>query len=494
MAGIDELRNVRLSKKKLLEDAGISCYPVSVPRTHSVKEIKENFESLSLTGESVSIAGRITAIRGQGAILFITLLDANNSFQAVFKKDEIDEKLFSLFANGADIGDIISVTGNLFTTQRGENSILVKEWTMATKSLLPLPEKWHGLEDDEERNRKRYLEMVSDGSVYNRMVMRSNVVKFIRNYFDNKNFIEVETPILQTQAGGANAKTFNTHHNDYDMDMVLRIALELDHKIIMASGIPRIYEIGKMFRNEGSDPSHIQEFTMIEWYAAYETLETNMAWTEELLKKLAIEIAGKYTFTVLDKDGQECVVDFAGVWPRKKFGELLMEHAGIDYNTITDDELKSEAAKYGMPESEIKKTGRANMLDYVYKRTARPKLISPTFVTHYPGALKPLAQQNIDGSAEVCQLIIAGAEITNQYAELVDPVVERKLLEDQARAKDAGDEEAMAVDERFLTAMEHGMPPMTGFGMGIDRIVAILTEQNNLRDTIYFPIMRPKSD
>lgn len=494
MAGIDELRNVRLSKKKLLEDAGISCYPVSVPRTHSVKEIKENFESLSLAGESVSIAGRITAIRGQGAILFITLLDANNSFQAVFKKDEIDEKLFSLFANGADIGDIISVTGNLFTTQRGENSILVKEWTMATKSLLPLPEKWHGLEDDEERNRKRYLEMVSDGSVYNRMVMRSNVVKFIRNYFDNKNFIEVETPILQTQAGGANAKTFNTHHNDYDMDMVLRIALELDHKIIMASGIPRIYEIGKMFRNEGSDPSHIQEFTMIEWYAAYETLETNMAWTEELLKKLAIEIAGKYTFTVLDKDGQECVVDFAGVWPRKKFGELLMEHAGIDYNTITDDELKSEAAKYGMPESEIKKTGRANMLDYVYKRTARPKLISPTFVTHYPGALKPLAQQNIDGSAEVCQLIIAGAEITNQYAELVDPVVERKLLEDQARAKDAGDEEAMAVDERFLTAMEHGMPPMTGFGMGIDRIVAILTEQNNLRDTIYFPIMRPKSD
>ncbi len=494
MAGLDELRSVRLAKKKLLEDAGISCYPASVPRTHSVSEIKDSFEDLSSNGNNVSIAGRITAIRGQGAILFITLLDGGSSFQAVFKKDEIDEQAFSLFVDGSDIGDIISVTGTLFTTQRGENSLLVKEWTMATKSLLPLPEKWHGLEDDEERNRKRYLEMISDNGVYNRMVMRSRIVSTIRNFFDSRDFIEVETPVLQSQAGGANAKTFDTHHNDYDMDMVMRIAVELDHKMIMASGIPRIYEIGKMFRNEGSDPSHIQEFTMIEWYAAYETLETNMAWTEELLKKLAIEIAGKDTFKAYDKDGNEHEIDFAGVWPRRKFGDLLMEYAGLDYNTITDEELKIEAAKYGMPQDEIKKTGRANMLDYVYKRTARPKLISPTFVTHYPGALKPLAQQNADGSAEVCQLIIAGAEITNQYAELVDPVVERALLEDQARAGAAGDEEAMQVDERFLVAMEHGMPPMTGFGMGIDRIVAILTEQKNLRDTIYFPIMRPKSE
>jgi lysyl-tRNA synthetase class 2 len=494
MAGLDELRKVRLAKKEILQNQGFSAYPVSVPRTHNVQDVKSNFENLVKSKSIVSLTGRILAIRGQGAILFISLLDAGESFQIVVKKDEISEKDFSLFVDTADIGDIVSFTGELFTTQRGENSLLAKSWAMATKSLLPLPEKWHGMEDDEERNRKRYLEMVSDNSVYKRMILRSYIVSAIRNFFDNKGFIEIETPILQSQAGGANARTFDTHHNDYDMDMVLRIAVELDHKIIMASGIERIYEIGKMFRNEGSDPSHIQEFTMIEWYAAYETLESNMTWTEDLLKHLAKDIIKKDEYLVYDKDGAEHNISFAGNWPRKKFGDLLAEYAGIDFASITDDELKDQAKKYGMKDEEINTTGRANMLDYVYKRTARPKLISPTFVTHYPGVLKPLAQQNPDGTAEVAQLIIAGMEITNQYAELVDPIIQRQLMEDQARAKDAGDEEAMSVDERFLTAMEHGMPPMTGFGMGIDRIVAILTEQKNLRDTIYFPIMRPRSE
>lgn len=494
MAGIDELKNVRLAKKKILEENGISGYPAVVPRTHSIFEIKNSFDDLVNLNQSLSIAGRITSIRGQGAILFVTLLDDGQTFQTVFKKDELTEKDFSLFTDTVDIGDFISVTGNLFTTQRGENSILAKNWLMATKSLLPLPEKWSGLQDDDERNRKRYLEMVSDNTVYNRMVIRSKIITNIRNHFDSLGFIEVETPILQNQAGGANAKTFDTHHNDYDMDMVLRIAVELDHKMIMASGIPKIYEIGKMFRNEGSDPSHIQEFTMIEWYAAYHTLADNINWTESLLKKLANEVVGKTEFKVWDKDDNEHVINFEGSWPKKKFGELLMEYAGIDYINITDADLKQAVKKYGMEDEEINKTGRANMLDYIYKRTARPKLIDPTFVTNYPGTLKPLAQQNTDGSAEVAQLIIAGAEITNQYAELVDPIIQRKLLEDQSIARSAGDDEAMEIDERFLTAMEHGMPPMTGFGMGIDRIVAILTEQKNLRDTIYFPIMRPKQD
>ncbi len=494
MAGIDELKNVRLAKKKILEENGISAYPASVPRTHSISGIKNDFNELVNLNQSVSIAGRILAIRGQGAIMFATILDAGDIFQAVFKKDELSEQEFSLFTDTVDIGDFISITGNLFTTQRGENSILALSWAMATKSLLPLPEKWSGLQDDDERNRKRYLEMISDTTVYNRMVMRSKIISNIRNHFDNLGFIEVETPILQNQAGGANAKTFDTHHNDYDMDMVLRIAVELDHKMIMASGIPKIYEIGKMFRNEGSDPSHIQEFTMIEWYAAYHTLQDNISWTESLLKKLATDVIGKTEFRVWDKDENEHTINFDGVWLKKKFGDLLMEYAGIDYMNITDSELRESVKKYGMPDEEISKTGRANMLDYIYKRTARPKLINPTFVTNYPGFLKPLAQQNADGSAEVAQLVIAGVEVTNQYAELVDPTIQRKLLEDQSIARNAGDDEAMEIDERFLTAMEHGMPPMTGFGMGIDRIVAILTEQKNLRDTIYFPIMRPKQD
>ena len=288
------------------------------------------------------------------------------------------------------------------------------------------------------------------------------------------------------------ARPFVTHHNDLDIDMKLRISLEIEHKMLMVAGFPAVYEIGKNFRNEGSDPTHIQEFTMMEWYCAYKTLEDNIAWTEELLKHLATNIVKKTKFAVYDKEGESQEVYFDGAWPRRTFSDLLTEYAGIDMNTISDSDLQKEAQKYGMDKKESQKMSRANLLDFVYKHTARPKLVNPTFVIDYPGDLKPLAQQNSDGTARVAQLIIGGAEITNQYAELVDPMKQRALLERQASARDAGDEEAMEVDEEFLTAMEHGMPPMTGFGMGIDRIIAIFTEQKNLRETIFFPIMKPR--
>ena len=288
------------------------------------------------------------------------------------------------------------------------------------------------------------------------------------------------------------ARVFETHHNDYDIPMVMRIALELEHKMMMVAGYNRIYEIGKNFRNEGSDPTHIQEFTMIEWYAAYETLETNMKWTEDLLRGLARDVMNKMVFKVKDKDGNEQEVDFDGVWPKIKFADLLMQNAGISMQDASLDDLRDQAEKWGMPPEEAKTTGRGNLLDHIFKKSARSKIIQPTFVTHYPSDLKPLAQQNPDGTAEVFQLIIAGAEMNNAYAELVNPIVQRNLLESQAAAKQDGDKEAMDLDDRFLTAMEHGMPPMTGFGMGIDRLVALLTEQDNLRDVIFFPIMRPK--
>lgn len=490
MAGLDEMRLIRLGKIEKLKSLNINPYPTSVKKDFTLLNILEDFDNL-VKKDSLNITGRVTSIRNQGAIVFVSLFDGTEKFQAVLKKDELND-LFSLFVDTIDIADFVSFEGKLFTTERGVKSLLVKDWTIASKALLPLPEKWSGLQDDDERNRKRYLEMISDNAVYKRMVLRSKIVSAIRNYFDNLGFIEVETPILQNQAGGAMAKTFDTHHNDYDIDMVLRIAVELDHKMIMASGIPRIYEIGKMFRNEGSDPSHIQEFTMIEWYSSFNTLAENIEWTEKLLKHLAFDIVGKKEFKVVDAMGKSYDIDFSGDWPKARFDELLLKYANIDFKNITDEELKTEVLKYGMTPTDANSTSRANMLDYIYKRTARVNLINPTFVTNYPGVLKPLAQQNEDGTAEVAQLIIAGMEITNQYAELVDPVIQRKLMEEQAKAKLAGDEEAMDIDERFLTAMEHGMPPMTGFGMGIDRIVAILTEQNNLRDTIYFPIMRPK--
>lgn len=492
MSRIDEIKQIRKEKISILENAGMEPFATSVKRDVTLKELEIRFNDLQSNGNEISIVGRVMAIRGQGAISFVVLNDGTAEFQAVLKKDEIDEKTFSLFRDAVDLGDFIQVSGELFTTERGQNSLLMNSWKMASKSILPLPEKWAGLQDVEERYRKRYLDILSDKEVFNRFVLRSDIIKAIRQYLDNKGFLEIETPVLQNQAGGAMAKTFNTHHNDYDMNMVLRISLELEHKMLMVGGYNRIYEIGKTFRNEGSDPTHIQEFTMIEWYSAYNTLEDNMNWTEEMLKGIAKDLVGKTNFTVYDKDGNGVEVDFGGIWPRLSFADLIKENTGLDVESSTLSQIQQKAEEFGMDPKEIKTTGKANLLDFIFKKSSRYKIINPTFITNYPSELKPLAQQNNDGTAKVAQLIVAGAEITNQYAELVDPFIQRKLLEDQSQAKQNGDEEAMEVDERFLTAMEHGMPPMTGFGMGIDRLVAIFTEQKNLRDVIFFPIMRDR--
>jgi len=489
MASQEEIRNVRLEKINLLEKAGMDAYPREITREKSLAEIIADFKE----GDTTSIAGRVMAIRGAGAIMFIALNDGTEDFQAVLKKDEMDENLMQLFVDTVDIGDFIWFSGDMFVTKRGAQSLLVKDWKMAGKSLLPLPEKWAGLQDMDTIYRQRYLDLISNKDSFERFKTRSKIITAMRSYFDGLDFMEVETPILQNQAGGAMAQTFNTHHNDLDMPMVLRIALELDHKMIMAGGYPRVYEIGKNFRNEGSDPSHIQEFTMIEWYAAYETLEQNMQWTEELLKKIARDVVGKMEFTVWDKEDNEHTVNFEGDWARVRFPDLLKENANLDIETATLGDIQAKAKEFGMSPEEIEITGQANLLDFIYKKSSRNKIIHPTFVMDYPGDLKPLAQQNKDGTARVTQLIIAGAEITNQYAELVNPIRQRELLERQAEAKDGGDAEAMDVDDRFLIAMEHGMPPMTGFGLGIDRVVALMTEQKNLRDVIFFPIVRPKN-
>lgn len=489
MTRLDEIKNVRLQKIENLEKAGMSAYSLSSKRDYTLKEVIDNFNSLK---NNFSVVGRIMAIRGQGAILFVVLNDGTGEFQVVFKRDVLGEEKLSLFVDNLDIGDFIEVSGNAFVTERGANSILVSDWRLLTKSISPLPEKWAGLQDTEEKYRKRYLDILSDPETFERFKKRSEIIKYIRNFFDQKGFLEIETPVLQTQAGGAMAKTFNTHHNDYDMDMVLRISLEIEHKMLMTGGFNRIYEIGKNFRNEGSDPTHIQEFTMMEWYAAYVSLEENMMWTEELLRGIAKDVMNKNTFTVFDKDGNGVEVDFEKPWQRVNFADLLKENASLDMFSATEDEIREKAISFGMEKSESLKTGKANLLDFVYKKSSRNKIIHPTFVMNYPTDLKPLASQNGDGTANMCQLIVAGAEITNQYQELVDPIEQRRLLESQAQAKEAGDEEAMSVNEEFLTAMEHGMPPMTGFGMGIDRLVAIFTEQKNLRDTIFFPIMRPR--
>ena len=494
MASIEELRDTRIKKIELLIEAGMNPYPASISCDYTISQIKNKFDELVKLSEkkNISTVGRVMIVRGQGAILFVVLASGSERFQAVLKKDDLKEELFNLFTSTVDNGDFIQVTGLLFVTARGEQSILIKDWCMATKSLLPLPDKWHGLQDIEETYRKRYLDILMDKRVYDRFVIRSKVIKSIREFFDKKDFLEIETPNLQNQAGGAMARVFETHHNDYDMPMVLRIALELDHKKLMVGGYERVYEIGKNFRNEGSDPTHLQEFTMLEWYAAYQTLDTNMKWTEEMVKSIAISLMGKSVFKVYHNDGNSVEVDISLDWPRVTFGELLKNNANINIKTITLEEARIEAIKWGVKKEEVMKLGRGNLLDKIYKKSSRDKIVNPTFVTNFPGDLKPLAQQNSDGTAQASQLLIAGAEITNAYAELVNPLIQRELLVNQSKAKENGDDEAMDIDESFLTAMEHGMPPMTGFGMGIDRLVAILTEQKNLRDVIFFPIMKPK--
>lgn len=488
MASLEELKKVRLAKIEKLTEAGMEAYPTEVTATHTIAEIVSDFKE----GVTLTIAGRVMAIRGSGAITFVVVDDGTGEFQAVLKKDEMDGAHMQLFTDTVDVGDFVWLQGETFVTQRGANSVLVKEWKMAGKALLPLPDKHAGLQDQDEIYRKRYLDTLTNESSRELFKKRSQIITAIRSFFNERDFMEVETPILQNQAGGAMAQTFDTHHNDLDMDMVLRISLELEHKMIMAGGYPRIYEIGKNFRNEGSDPTHIQEFTMIEWYAAYQTLQQNMKWTQELLMNLAEGVMGKTSFTVWDKNGEEKEVDFSGEWKTVRFDDLLKENANLDIATATLEDIKSKALEYDMAEAEVAVTGKANLLDFIYKKSSRNHIVNPTFVTNYPGDLKPLAQQNEDGTAQVAQLIIAGAEITNQYAELVDPIRQRELLEAQSDARKGGDVEAMEIDERFLTAMEHGMPPMTGFGMGIDRLVALLTEQKNLRDVIFFPIMKER--
>ena len=366
----------------------------------------------------------------------------------------------------------------------------MRQVTFLSKALRPLPEKFHGMHNKEQCYRERNIDLVSNADTFRRFTLRSHMIREIRRFFEEKHFLEVETGILQGQAGGAMAKVFTTHHNALDHDFVLRIALELDLKRAVGGGMERIFEIGKNFRNEGSDPSHLQEFTMCEWYAAYEDLETNKKWTEELFHRLTENVFEKTVFSVVDTEGKKTEIRFDKKFEEKRFPDLLQEYANIDMFTATDEEVRAKAKEVGV--ENINGVGRGNLLDDIYKKTARPNLIQPTFVFDYPEELKPLAAPNGDGTASCFQLVINGWEVVNSYGELIDPQVQRTLLEEQAKAKAQGDEEAMEVDEIFLKAMEHGFPPMTGSGFGIDRLCAIFTGQPNLRDVVLFPTMKPE--
>lgn len=480
----------------------VSCHSIDAiekGEKNGVRDIQEIQRSTEGDSQkySLRLAGRLVLFRSMGKLAFGHIQDMKGRIQICFQRDmfeveglNTEEKTPMKFIEKlVDLGDFLGVEGELFKTNHGEITVFVKKCRFLSKSLRPMPEKFHGVSDKETLYRERNLDLMTNQETMDRFELRSNMLEEIRAFFKEKDFLEVETSMLQGQAGGAMAKVFETHHNALDHDFSLRIALELDLKRAIGGGMERVFEIGKNFRNEGIDPSHLQEFTMLEWYAVYEDIEENKKWTEELFHRLTEKVFKKTVIMVVDTEGNETEIDFGKKFDEKRFPDLIKEYTGLDMVSASMEEIQSVAKGLGI---ETEGIGRGNLLDDIYKKTARPNLIQPTFVYDYPEELKPLATPNGDGTASCFQLVINSWEIVNSYGELIDPQVQRRLLEEQAQAKSDGDEEAMEVDEVFLKAMEHGFPPMTGSGFGIDRLTAIFTGQPNLRDVVLFPTVKPE--
>ncbi len=486
MASIDEIRQARLNKLELLKKAGINPFPIQSARSIEVSELKTQFDALSGKQE-VTIAGRIMAIRGQGAIQFVPIFDGTGTFQAVIKKDVLDQDLFKLFGDVVDIGDIIEASGELFITQKGERSLLVKGWNMLSKSLRPLPEKWSGLQDVEERFRKRYLDTIMSEVVRNRFIIRSKAVTALRSILDKANYLEVETPALQPLAGGTNATPFVTHHNALDIDLYLRIAPELYLKKLLVGGFPKVYEIGRNFRNEGIDVTHNPEFTMLEFYEAFSTAERQMDFVEKMFRDV---VATVLNTTVIETG--EAKIDFSTKFARITYKDLVKKEAGVDPITATKEVLEKKARDLGV---KVDPTDtREKIIDNIYKKAARPKVVEPTFVMDYPVDMLPLAKRSEKDPSVVdaFQLVINGMELVKAFSELNDPIDQReRFTKEEANAR-AGDSEAQPNDEEYIEALEYGMPPAGGVGIGIDRLAMLLTNTKNIKEVILFPTMRPK--
>lgn len=481
----EDLRDLRVGKLDRLRAAGIPTYPERFERTHSLAEAA----SLPEGTEGLRLAGRLVAVRTFGKLTFAHLQDRSGRLQVALRPEELPAEAWQAFHELFDRGDFVGAEGSIFRTKTGEVTLAVRRLHFLGKALLPLPEKWHGLKDTELRQRRRYLDLLMSDETRERFRMRTKVLRTLRTFLDAHGFEEVETPVLQTVPSGASARPFITHHNALDLDVYLSISPETWLKRLVVGGYERVYEIARCFRNEGMDPSHLQDFTMLEFYVAYWSYEDNLRFTEKLMRHLLKEVLGKET---LDWRGR--VIDFSGEWPRVDMGTLLRERTGIDLARCpTADELRGAIAAKGI-KLERTDLGRGALIDALYKATVRDDLIQPCFLTGIPSDILPLARRNDrDPSLADCfQLLVNGWEIVKAYSELVDPIEQRRRFEDQEKERARGDEEAMFVDEEYLLAMEHGMPPVSGWGMGIDRLCALLSGSDSLRDVVFFPLLRPK--
>lgn len=483
---MNHLMQIRREKLKELQDQGKDPFEITkFNRTNTAGEIKANYEEFEQ--KDVTVAGRIIAKRIMGKASFCTIQDCDEKIQSYVSINDLGEESYKAFKT-YDIGDIIGITGFVFKTRTEEISVHAKEVTLLSKSLRPLPEKFHGLKDPDLRYRQRYTDLIVNPEVKESFVLRSKIISQVRKILEDKGYLEVETPILNTISGGATARPFITHHNSLDIDMYLRIALELNLKRLIVGGFDKVYEIGRVFRNEGMDIRHNPEFTMLELYAAYEDFHDMMDITEEIFSKTAQEVLGTTKITYQGQD-----IDLTPGWKRITMIDSIKEATGIDFNEIeTDEEALKIAKEKGIEVPEIKQT-RGDIISLFFDEYVEKTLIQPTFVYEYPVEISPLAKKcpNNKKMTERFEVFIGGREYGNAFSELNDPIDQYERFKKQVEAKEAGDEEAGMMDEDYIQALEIGLPPTGGLGIGIDRLVMLLTDAASIRDVLLFPTMKP---
>jgi lysyl-tRNA synthetase class 2 len=486
MEGIDKLRRVRIEKMDELISAGTDPYPYKYRVTHHVDDVVENEVSLTESDTLVTVAGRIMALRGHGATSFGHVEDRTGRIQFYIRKDEVGEEPYRCFKL-LEVGDIVGIEGPVFRTKTGELTVRARRVDVLSKALRPLPEKWHGLRDKELRYRQRYVDMIMNPAVREVFRKRSRLVETMRQFLINRGYLEVETPVLQPIYGGAAARPFVTHHNALDVDVYLRIADELYLKRLLVGGLERVFEFAKDFRNEGIDRTHYPEFTMMECYSVYEDYLDYMDMVEEMFRTLADEMGqdGEVSY-------QGRVIDFTKPWIRIRFFDAIEKYTGMNLKDAGEAEVVAAAAKLRveLPEGAT----AATALDEIFSEKVEPALVDPTFVYDYPKELSPLPKdhRSEEGLVERFEPFICGFEVGNAFSELNDPLEQRKRFEQQAMFRQRGDESAHVVDEDFVRALEYGMPPAAGLGLGVDRLTMIFTDSASIRDVLFFPQLRPE--
>lgn len=482
---IDSLIEERLKKLKNIQAKGIDPYPARSKRTHAINSAVEGFSALSKGKKKVYLTGRIRAVRGQGGIMFIDLKDESGSIQVVAKKDTLHND-FDFWRDNLDIGDFIEVAGPLFKTKRGEKSVDLKSLRILSKSLRPIPSEYYGVENIETKLRKRYLDLLVNKGTRELFVKKEKFWASVRGFLKNEGFAEVETPVLENIPSGASAEPFKTHHDALDRDFYLRISLELPLKRLVVGGFEKVFEIGRIFRNEGIDAEHLQDYTQMEVYWAYQDYEEMMKFIERLCKYV---IKNTFGTLVLDWNGKK--INWGKKWPRLDYFSLFKKETGIDLENATEEDLLRKARELNIKEAE-NGLGKGRLIDLIYKAKVRPKFVKPAFLINHPVEIDPLAKRKEGDPTKIekFQPVAYGSELGNGFSELNDPIDQRKRFEEQMRLRAAGDKEAQIMDEDYLEAMEYGMPPIAGFGMS-ERLFAMLAGLP-VREAVLFPLMRSK--